>query len=62
MLQLNRPGGRTNVVPAMQSRTGRDANLRFTRRTSRVCRFSLEQRIATPPRAANVGLILDIRA
>jgi len=61
MLQLSCPGGRKNVVPAMDTRT-RDVKVRFTQRTSRLRRFPLEQRIATLPRRTKVGVLVDVIA
>jgi hypothetical protein len=61
MLQLSCPGGRTNVVPAMDTRT-RDVKVRFTQRTSRLRRFPLEQCIATLPRRTKVGVLVDVIA
>lgn len=62
MLQLSCPGGRTNVVPAMQRKIHPQLKVRMTARASRLSRFPLEQRIATLPRRANVGLLLDVTA
>lgn len=62
MLQLSCPGGRTNVVPAMQGKATADLKVRMTARTSRLRRFPLEQRIARLPRRANIGLLVDVTA
>ena len=59
MLQLSCPGGRTNVVPAMDPRA-QDVKIRFAQRTSRLRRFPLEQRIATLPHRTRVGAIVDV--